>query len=68
MINMCSIYFLATKLELVNITTSEAVMTGGLVQEYKHSILPSVPPIVTLAATVLSILVSLQCGILPWGG
>lgn len=34
-----------------------AVMTGGLVQEFHHVVLPTVPPIVTLLATVLSILV-----------
>nr|XP_022319221.1 probable dolichyl pyrophosphate Glc1Man9GlcNAc2 alpha-1,3-glucosyltransferase isoform X1 [Crassostrea virginica]XP_022319426.1 probable dolichyl pyrophosphate Glc1Man9GlcNAc2 alpha-1,3-glucosyltransferase isoform X1 [Crassostrea virginica] len=33
-----------------------AVMTGGLVQEFHHVVLPTVPPIVTLLATVLSIL------------
>ncbi|XP_070553632.1 dolichyl pyrophosphate Glc1Man9GlcNAc2 alpha-1,3-glucosyltransferase-like isoform X2 [Ptychodera flava] len=34
----------------------KASMTGGLVQESSHSVLPSVSPIITLVATVLSIL------------
>ncbi|XP_069134127.1 dolichyl pyrophosphate Glc1Man9GlcNAc2 alpha-1,3-glucosyltransferase-like [Argopecten irradians] len=45
----------AKKLQVIN-STSEAVMTGGLVQEFEHAILPSIPPIVTLVAVVLSIL------------
>lgn len=35
-----------------------ATMTGGLVQEFQHSVLPSVSPSVTLVCTLLSILVS----------
>lgn len=35
-----------------------AVMTGGLVQEYKHIILPEVTPRTTFLCTVLSVLVS----------
>lgn len=35
-----------------------ASMTGGLVQEFEHSVLPSVMPAVTLVCTLLSILVS----------
>lgn len=35
-----------------------ASMTGGLVQEFEHSVLPSVTPAVTLVCTLLSILVS----------
>lgn len=35
-----------------------ASMTGGLVQEFQHAILPSISPSVTLVCTVLSILVS----------
>lgn len=35
-----------------------ASMTGGLVQEFEHSVLPSVTPTVTLVCTLLSILVS----------
>lgn len=33
-------------------------MTGGLVQEFQHSVLPSISPSVTLVCTLLSILVS----------
>lgn len=35
-----------------------ASMTGGLVQEFQHAVLPSISPSVTLVCTVLSILVS----------
>lgn len=35
-----------------------ASMTGGLVQEFEHLVLPSVTPAVTLVCTLLSILVS----------
>ncbi|TSQ12706.1 putative dolichyl pyrophosphate Glc1Man9GlcNAc2 alpha-1,3-glucosyltransferase [Bagarius yarrelli] len=34
----------------------KASMTGGLVQEFQHSVLPSVSPLVTLVCTLLSIL------------
>ena len=45
-----------------------AVMTGGLVQEFHHVVLPTVPPIVTLLATVLSILVrNWQFICIKWG-
>lgn len=37
----------------------EASMTGGLVQEFDHAVLPSVSPLITLVATFLSILPSL---------
>lgn len=37
-----------------------ASMTGGLVQEFQHSVLPSVSPSVTLVCTLLSILVGVQ--------
>ncbi|CAH1778366.1 unnamed protein product [Owenia fusiformis] len=33
-----------------------ASMTGGLVQEYSHTVLPSIPPVVTLICTVVAIL------------
>ena len=46
---------------------STASMTGGLVQEYQHTMLPSVPPIATLIATVLSILVSGSFVPMGWG-
>uniref|UniRef100_A0A8C1E3Q4 Alpha-1,3-glucosyltransferase n=1 Tax=Cyprinus carpio carpio TaxID=630221 RepID=A0A8C1E3Q4_CYPCA len=37
----------------------QASMTGGLVQEFQHSVLPSVSPLATLVCTVLSILPAL---------
>ncbi|RVE63338.1 hypothetical protein OJAV_G00135290 [Oryzias javanicus] len=37
----------------------QASMTGGLVQEFQHSVLPSVSPSVTLICTLLSILPAL---------
>ncbi|XP_040038471.2 dolichyl pyrophosphate Glc1Man9GlcNAc2 alpha-1,3-glucosyltransferase [Gasterosteus aculeatus] len=42
-----------------------ASMTGGLVQEFHHSVLPSVTPSVTLVCTLLSILPALLS---LWGG
>ncbi|KAK1875217.1 putative dolichyl pyrophosphate Glc1Man9GlcNAc2 alpha-13-glucosyltransferase [Dissostichus eleginoides] len=39
----------------------KASMTGGLVQEFQHTVLPSVTPPVTLLCTVLSILSFLRC-------
>ncbi|XP_061181373.1 probable dolichyl pyrophosphate Glc1Man9GlcNAc2 alpha-1,3-glucosyltransferase [Saccostrea echinata] len=46
---------IASRLHLTTGAPS-AVMTGGLVQEFHHVVLPSVPPIATLIATLLSIL------------
>jgi hypothetical protein len=37
---------------------SSAVMTGGLVQEYKHIVLPEITPRITFFCTLLSVLVS----------
>ncbi|KAK7503816.1 hypothetical protein BaRGS_00004939 [Batillaria attramentaria] len=37
----------------------QAVMTGGMVQEYSHTVLPSVPPLATLVATGLAMLPAL---------
>ncbi|XP_066444351.1 dolichyl pyrophosphate Glc1Man9GlcNAc2 alpha-1,3-glucosyltransferase [Eleutherodactylus coqui] len=36
-------------------------MTGGLVQEFEHSVLPSVTPMATLICTLISILPSVLC-------
>ena len=55
--NICFIYVSGKRFQLINMTSQEAIMTGGLVQEFKHTVLPSIPPIVTLIATLLSILV-----------
>ena len=48
--------YLGVKYGLVN-ETQTAAMTGGLVQEFEHSVFPSIKPLVTLVATALSILV-----------
>ncbi|KAF7654386.1 hypothetical protein LDENG_00070440 [Lucifuga dentata] len=37
----------------------QASMTGGLVQEFQHSVLPSISPFITLVCTLLSILPAL---------
>ncbi|XP_061904805.1 probable dolichyl pyrophosphate Glc1Man9GlcNAc2 alpha-1,3-glucosyltransferase [Entelurus aequoreus] len=48
---------LGNRLKLLNeAKLSRASMTGGLVQEFQHSVLPSVTPSVTLVCTLLSIL------------
>ena len=49
-------WYSGVKYGLVN-ETQTAAMTGGLVQEFEHSVLPSIKPLVTLVATALSILV-----------
>uniref|UniRef100_A0A8B9KLR1 Alpha-1,3-glucosyltransferase n=1 Tax=Astyanax mexicanus TaxID=7994 RepID=A0A8B9KLR1_ASTMX len=50
---------LGVKLKLLDMSKfSKASMTGGLVQEFQHSVLPSVSPLITLICTLLSILVS----------
>ena len=36
----------------------EASLTGGLVQEFQHSVLPSISPSITLICTLASVLVS----------
>ncbi|CAG4964649.1 unnamed protein product [Parnassius apollo] len=43
----------------IEVTASEASMTGGLVQEYNHVVLPSIMPSVTFVLTVLSMLPAL---------
>uniref|UniRef100_A0AAR2KII9 Alpha-1,3-glucosyltransferase n=1 Tax=Pygocentrus nattereri TaxID=42514 RepID=A0AAR2KII9_PYGNA len=48
---------LGIKLKLLDINKlPKASMTGGLVQEFQHSVLPSVSPLMTLIFTLLSIL------------
>ncbi|CAH0759185.1 unnamed protein product [Diatraea saccharalis] len=42
-----------------NISKPEAVMTGGLVQEYEHAVLPSVKPIVTFTLTFITMIPAL---------
>ncbi|XP_061558034.1 probable dolichyl pyrophosphate Glc1Man9GlcNAc2 alpha-1,3-glucosyltransferase [Phycodurus eques] len=56
-----SMAILGVRLKLLNETTlPQASMTGGLVQEFQHSVLPSVTPSVTLVCTLLSILPALS--------
>ncbi|XP_028032821.1 probable dolichyl pyrophosphate Glc1Man9GlcNAc2 alpha-1,3-glucosyltransferase [Bombyx mandarina] len=50
--------FLLTKYG-INIPKSEASMTGGLVQEYDHSVLPSITPSFTFIMTCLSMMPAL---------
>lgn len=48
---------LGVRLKLLDVERlPKASMTGGLVQEFQHSVLPSVSPSVTLVCTLLSIL------------
>ncbi|KAK3576866.1 hypothetical protein CHS0354_012919 [Potamilus streckersoni] len=50
----------ASKLNLLAVESNHtAVMTGGLVQEYDHVVLPSITPFVTLVVTLLAIMPSL---------
>uniref|UniRef100_A0A673KGQ6 Alpha-1,3-glucosyltransferase n=1 Tax=Sinocyclocheilus rhinocerous TaxID=307959 RepID=A0A673KGQ6_9TELE len=51
---------LGVKFKLLDINKlPKASMTGGLVQEFQHSVLPSVSPLATLVCTLLSILPAL---------
>lgn len=47
--------YFGTKLGWVSLT-GRAAMTGGLVQEFDHAVLPSISPLVTFVATALSIM------------
>jgi hypothetical protein len=57
----------------ITIDVPAALMTGGLVQEYKHIVLPEVTPRATFLCTFLSVLVSvyvvasyLSCSSASW--
>ncbi|KAI5636674.1 ALG6, ALG8 glycosyltransferase family domain-containing protein [Phthorimaea operculella] len=61
--NFWALYNIADKILLmilprlgVPVTKTEASMTGGLVQEYEHSVLPSIRPSVTFLLTVASMI------------
>uniref|UniRef100_A0A673W6F4 Alpha-1,3-glucosyltransferase n=1 Tax=Salmo trutta TaxID=8032 RepID=A0A673W6F4_SALTR len=59
---------LGVRLKLLDVTKlPKASMTGGLVQEFQHSILPSVSPSITLICTLLSIMVMLSIWRRPRG-
>ncbi|KAJ8405885.1 hypothetical protein AAFF_G00313220 [Aldrovandia affinis] len=52
-----SLSILGVKLKLLDVDSlPKASMTGGLVQEFQHSVLPSVSPLVTLICTLISVL------------
>jgi len=55
---LISYLFAGNKLGLVASSNSSAAMTGGLVQEFNHSVLPSVKPLATFLLTALFIIVS----------
>ena len=48
---------IGTKSGLITPLASNASMTGGLVQEFQHTTLPSVPPAATFVMTAISIMV-----------
>lgn len=55
----CLLLFTGVKLKVLDVDKlPKASMTGGLVQEFQHSVLPSVSPLATLICTLLSITVS----------
>lgn len=43
----------------VSVSSSEASMTGGLVQEYHHVVLPTITPTITFILTLLSMVPAL---------
>jgi len=51
-------YVVGRKLDLVPQSNESAAMTGGLVQEFNHAVLPSIKPLATFILTALFILVS----------
>ncbi len=72
--NFWALYNVADKLALVAATRFDLIpksqlpvasMTGGLVQEFDHSVLPSVPPLATFVASFASMV---PCLIKLWAG
>ncbi|XP_014670720.1 PREDICTED: probable dolichyl pyrophosphate Glc1Man9GlcNAc2 alpha-1,3-glucosyltransferase [Priapulus caudatus] len=50
---------LAARLGFTQVALAQSSMTGGLVQEFSHAVLPSVSPLATLLCTLASILPAL---------
>ncbi|XP_033109039.1 probable dolichyl pyrophosphate Glc1Man9GlcNAc2 alpha-1,3-glucosyltransferase [Anneissia japonica] len=52
---------IGTKIGILSVEaiSQNAAMTGGLVQEFQHTVLPSVPPLATFILTAVSVLPSL---------
>ncbi|KAH9640977.1 hypothetical protein HF086_015073 [Spodoptera exigua] len=50
---------IGTKLGLLRIPKAEASMTGGLVQQYDHAVLPSITPTMTIVLTVVTMIPAL---------
>jgi alpha-1,3-glucosyltransferase len=54
-----SLLIVGKKLGLLSSEVGMASMTGGLVQEFSHSVLPSVPPLATFVLTFVSMIPAL---------
>lgn len=50
LVRVISVIFTVQKIGVI-VSKTEASMTGGLVQEYEHAVLPSVTPTVTFLIT-----------------
>ncbi|KAF9800181.1 hypothetical protein SFRURICE_002867 [Spodoptera frugiperda] len=50
---------IGTKLGLLRIPRAEASMTGGLVQQYDHAVLPTITPTMTIVLTVVTMIPAL---------
>lgn len=42
----------------LNVSSTKASMTGGLVQEFSHAVLPSVTPLATMLCTAIALVPS----------